>query len=171
MADKLFDIVEAAVRKIPHVTIKSAHRNGMPLILLDNAEGPYNHRKEIAYYTDAGQIVIDFERTPPGVFSFLGIRRQGTPLIRLADIKTALVGVAGNPIARDESVLIYERPVELKQGYRTFELVAVGTGTIFGYPNGGPHQQGELRLENFPQVLMPDSIHAKLAYAHKIFFG
>ena len=133
MTDKLFDLVLAAIKKVPNVKVLETLQNGIPMSV-DNGK---------VYYDEADQIIVGFyeksvKRRIGFDISWLGfdIQRKGIPLASLEDVWRGIqfVDGIGSPVSQNEQFLIYENPVFDDHHYTNqghFEVVAVGTRPFF----------------------------------------
>lgn len=166
MADKLFDIIVAAIEIIPHVKVIGANPNEIPLTM---------YHGEIV--CDAsGQIVVGFDsRRKSGLFEDM------EPLASLEDVRQALAH--GNRIVPlvnyDKFILAYARPFFDRKRDKIYkrdghvEFVAVGTHPFFEYPKGRKRwynwengiNRGTLRISEFN----PDDYYDLLENHRRIF--
>ena len=159
MPDKLFEIVLAALQKIPHVKIKDAHRNRVPLRMYGGL-----------IFDDSGQIIVGFDTAPKkkwGINSY----QSGKPLANLEDVRheLALDNRVWWPICYNESFLVYERPMfdGIRYERGKIELVAVGTLPFFGHPNENGYSRGYMTIKDFfPYDLCDRGIDSRLIDHH-----
>ena len=160
MPDKLFDVVLAALQKIPHIKIKEAYRNQIPLKMYGGI-----------IFDDAGQIIVDFDKAQRKKWEIIPWE-NGKPLANLEDVRKGLMREVSLPRASTEYFLIYERPAFYETRFERmyeqgrFDFVAVGTLPFFGYPDDGcAYGYFNLR-EFFPYDLYKGSIDSLLIDRH-----
>lgn len=163
MPDKLFDIVLAALKKIPHVKVKGANR----IRTLDS--NPLTMYNQIIC-AEAGQIIVDFDTTWEKILGIIPWSR-GPPLASLDDVQNELrrIETINYPIGSTEYFLAYQRPYYDGQKFKrgSFELVIVGTLPFFN-PEGKSNRYGDLAISSnfFPDDLHNESIHSQLIDHH-----